>query len=61
MLGKQASDGTMTELPLRYVYDYLAGPYDPQQALQKGKPGVGGYPNYLGSATRYLSFKKLCS
>lgn len=45
ILGKQASDGTITDLPIRYVYaDYLAGPYDPQQALEAGAPGVGGYP-----------------
>ena len=45
ILSKHATNGSSTNLPLSYVYvDYLAGPYDPQQALKPGAPGVGGYP-----------------
>jgi hypothetical protein len=48
-LSLQLPDGQTKPLGIREVIaDYLAGPYDPQDAIRDGVEGFGGYPKLIG-------------
>ena len=42
-------DGQRKQLPIKEVFvDYVAGPYDPAEAIRDGAAGFGGYPKLFG-------------
>lgn len=50
-----ATDGTRRAVPLKEVVaDFLAGPYDPNDALEKGAGGFGEFPMMKGPRTAYI-------